>query len=133
MAETEQALEELVDDEFTIPFRVTLTIAGTAGSGARLRSYFHENGKIIHVMMHFPRGCNSLVRARILKDERNFYPSREYFALDNATPEWYPDVNYRARELLTFEALNGDGANPHTVSGSVTIKYKRSKLGVRYG
>ena len=95
------------------------------GLGRRVTQSFREAGKITQVMFHFPGGCNALVSMRLLKDLHPFYPIRGYLALNDATPVYYVQADYYANEPITIEILNQDAVNPHTVSCTVVIRYKK--------
>ena len=107
--------------ETEINFRETVQ----PGQGTRITRSFHLAGKIKQVMFHFPPGCVALVEVKLLKDEKPFYPSEGYLALDNATPVYPTDVAYREKEPLTVEILNRDAVNPHTPSVTVVIRYQK--------
>ena len=114
-------LEEDVFQEAELNFRETVP----AGQGIRITQSFHMAGKITQILFHFPPGNNGLVRVRLLKDEKPFYPIQGHLALDNATPVHYVEAEYYEKEPLTYEVLNGDSLNPHTPTCTVTIRYKR--------
>jgi len=114
-----QALEEYAEIE--INFRQTVQ----PGQGIRVVQSWHIEGKITQVMFHFPPGCNGLVEMRLLKDEKPFYPVQGFLALDDATPVYYVNAEYYAKEPLTVEILNHDGFNAHTPTITVVIRYKR--------
>lgn len=111
--------EEYAETE--INFRDTVQ----PGRGIRTTRSWNQDGKITQVMFHFPPGSAGLVEVKLLKDEKPFYPSEGYLALDNATPVYYTDVGYYAKEPLTVEVLNRDGINPHTPTVTVVIRYKK--------
>lgn len=108
--------------EAQINFRDTVL----PGQGLRITEFFQSEGKITQVMFHFPAGCNALVRVRLLKDMKPFYPLRDFLALNDATPVYYVEAGYYAKEPLTFEVENGDSVNPHTVTCTVVIRYKKA-------
>ena len=112
-------LEETAEVELN--FRETVQ----SGQGIAVTQSFREAGKITQIMFHFPLGCNALVEMRLLKDLRPFYPLRDYLALNDASPVYYVEADYYAREPLTFEILNRDAINPHTVTCTVVIRYKK--------
>lgn len=94
-------------------------------SGIRVVKSLCYNGKITHVMFHFPPGMNGLVDVRLLKDEKPFYPSNGYLTLDDSTPIYYMNVDYYRKEPLTVEIQNRDAVNTHSPTVTVTIRYKR--------
>lgn len=108
--------------EAQINFRQTVL----ASQGVRFTQSWHFAGKITHVLFHFPPGVIGLVDMALFKDEQPFYPSSGYLTLDNATPV-FPnlDVSYYANEPLTLEIRNRDGANPHTPTCTVTLRFKK--------
>lgn len=115
-----QVTEEYAEIE--INFRRTVQ----PGQGVRITQSYHQPGKITQVMFHFPPGCNALVDMALFKDESPFYPLQGYLALDEATPvRQNIDIEYYANEPLTLEILNRDAQYGHTVSCTVTIKFKK--------
>lgn len=107
-------------EETQIAFRETVQ----SGRGVRVTKNFIWEGKITQVMFHFPPGCNALVDIKLEKGKMPFYPREGYLALDDATPIYYTDVDYRSYESLDFSVLNRDAVNPHTVTCTVVIRYK---------
>jgi len=119
MAQAEELTKEL-----QISFRETVP----PGQGILVEDYFAFAGKIIHVMMSFPPGCNNLVLARLLKDRSPFYPKAGFLALDNTSPVYPTYIDYYEREPLGFEVQNQDSVNPHTISCTVVLRYKKPSL-----
>ena len=115
--------ETTVIENISINFRENVP----AGQGVRVTQNFHYAGKIKQVLFHFPPGCAGLVRVRLLKDEKPFYPIQGYLALDNSTPAFPMDEDYYSFEPLTLEIENTDASFPHTISCVVAIEYKRSE------
>ena len=113
--------QEIKYCEIELNFRETLA----SGQGLRVMQSFREAGKITQIMFHFPRGCNALVSMMLLKDEHPFYPIRGYLALNDATPVYYVNADYHSYEPLTVEFMNQDADNPHTVSCTVVIRFKK--------
>lgn len=111
---------EEVFEERTLNFRETVL----ASQGVAVTQQFIFAGRITQVMFHFPPGTNGLVQLRLYKNQEPFYPQKGFIALDDATPVYYVESDYYKNEPLTFEVQNTDGINPHTVSCSVTIKFK---------
>jgi len=100
-----------------IPFAYTLA----ALQGVMLTEYAPFSGYIRQVMIHFPPGCNALVEVRIGHSTKQFCPKNGYLALDDASPifqfnEWVSD-----HEEIFVEMRNGDTANPHNISCTVSI------------
>jgi len=115
---------EAVEEEYSeieINFRETVQ----PGQGLRVTQSYREAGKITQIMFHFPAGCNALVRMRLLKDLLPFYPIRDYLALNDATPVYYVHADYYKNEPLTLEIWNQDSVNPHTVTCTVVVRYKK--------
>lgn len=96
-----------------------------AGTGLRTTRSLNYDGTITHVMFHFPPGSNGLVKVRLLKDEKPFYPNDGFLSLDDSTPIFYMVVQYYAKEPLTVEVQNTDGINAHAPTVTVTIRYKK--------
>jgi len=117
----EEVKQKEAYDERQINFRETVQ----PGQGVRTTRSFFLPGKITQVMFHFPPGCAGLVQVKLEKDKRPFYPLQGYLALDNATPVYYVEAPYYAYEPLDFTVLNTDAVNPHTVSCTVVIRFKR--------
>lgn len=113
-------LEEEEYSEIELNFRQEVA----SGQGIRLTESYRQAGKITQIMFHFPPGCNGLVEAKLLKDEKSFYPLKGSLALNNATPVYYVQADYYANEPLTFEVLNRDSENPHTPTCTVVIRFK---------
>jgi hypothetical protein len=107
--------------EIEINFRETVQ----PGQGLRVTKSYREGGKITQVMFHFPSGCNALVRMRLQKDGHPFYPVKGHLALNDATPVYYVQADYYPNEPLELEVLNQDSVNPHTVTCTVVIRYKK--------
>jgi len=107
--------------EIELNFRETVQ----PGQGLRITQSYREAGKITQIMMHFPLGCNALVEMRLMKDGNPFYPVRGLVALNDATPVYYVQADYYENEPLLWEVLNRDSVNPHTVSCTVVIRYKK--------
>lgn len=120
---TQTAAEKEEYAEVEINFRETVS----AGQGIRVTESYREAGKITQVMFHFPDGCDALVQMRLLKDHHPFYPVHGYLALNDATPVYYVQANYYPNEPLTCEILNRDDGNPHTVTCTVVIRYKKPR------
>ena len=117
---------EAVYEEREINFRETVQ----PGAGITVTRNFSQPGKITKVMFHFPPGCAApavgpLVDMRLEKDMNPFYPMHGFLALDDATPVYHTSVGYYAREPLTLTIRNRDGVNPHTVTCTVVIRFKR--------
>ncbi|MFH1486484.1 MAG: hypothetical protein ABIH46_10460 [Chloroflexota bacterium] len=74
------------------------------------------------VTIHWPSGCNALVSVKVYHGPKQFCPRQGSLALDDATPT-YRDLNERltANEELWVEIQNGDSANPHSITVTVTI------------
>lgn len=109
-------------EEREINFRETIQ----PGAGAIVTRSFSQEGHITKVMFHFPDGCNALLDMALRKDRKPFYPLRDYLALNNATPVYQNlSIGYYAKEPLTLELRNRDSLNPHTVSCTVVIRFKK--------
>lgn len=93
--------------------------------GMKLTKDFFAAGRITQILFHFPPGCSGLVEMKLFKNEDTFYPISGALALDDATPVYYVDADYYAREPLTVQVDNKDSVNPHAPSVAVTIRYKR--------
>ena len=112
--------------EIEINFRETVQ----PGAGITVTRSYSQPGKITKVMFHFPPGCAApiigpLVDVRLEKDRKPFYPLQGFIALDDATPVYHTSVEYYAREPLTLTVRNRDGVNPHTITCTVVIRFKR--------
>ncbi len=113
-------------DEREINFRETVQ----PGQGVTTTRSYTFAGKITKVMFHFPPGCAAplvgpLVDVKLEKDRRPFYPMQGFIALDDATPVYHTSISYYAREPLTLTVQNRDGVNPHTITCTVVIRFKR--------
>lgn len=112
--------------EVEINFRETVQ----PGAGITVTRNYSQPGKITKVMFHFPPGCAAplvgpLVDVRLEKDMKPFYPLQGFIALDDATPVYHTSVEYYAREPLTLIVRNRDGVNPHTITCTAVIRFKR--------
>lgn len=122
MAFTEEQSEEQYQ-EAQVVFRDTVQ----SGQGIQNTKRYFAAGVITQVLFHFPPGCSGLVEVKLLKNGFLFYPVQGVLALDNATPVYYSNAEYYAKEPLTVEVLNRDSVNPHAPTVAVTIRYKVPK------
>lgn len=104
-----------------IPFVRNLEKAGIDGSQAMLTEYAPFSGYIKEVTPHFPDGCNAKVQVRVGRGPEQFCPREGYLAINDATPtypfnEWCND-----HDEIWVEMINGDGANKHQITVSVTL------------
>ena len=85
-------------------------------------------GTIRTVDIHWPDGCNHLVGVAVYHGSVQFLPRSGYLALNDANPlfgentplginEPKPD-----EEELWADIVNGDGANPHSITVSVGVE-----------
>lgn len=102
-----------------IPFRFAIPALGTV----LLADSPLNNGVIVAVEAHFPDGCDALVGIRVLQNNDQFLPRSGYLAL-NDTTRLYEFLNrpITQKENINVDMLNGDGANPHTISVNVIVE-----------
>jgi hypothetical protein len=117
--------EPLVEIEQTAEIQINFRQTVPAGQAVRITQSYWAEGVITQVMMDFPPGCNGLVDMALFKDEQAFYPVSGFLALNAATPVYYAQASYYAKEPLTVIIQNRDAANPHTPTCTVVIRFKK--------
>ena len=74
------------------------------------------------ITIHWPLGCSALVDVAVgYSQDKRLLPEEGYLALDDITPTW-PINKDTESDTLWVEILNGDAANPHTISVIVTYE-----------
>ncbi len=101
-----------------IPFSYNMA----ALQGVRLSEDAPLSGYIKGVTIHWPDGCNALVKVKVGHGDKQFCPREGFLALNDATPtypfsEW---VNFH--ENIWVEMENTDGANSHAITVTVTLE-----------
>jgi len=105
-----------------IPFAYTLAMAGLPGSGVTLEEITPFSGYIKQVTIHWPDGADALVDVKVGHGVTQVCPDEGFLALNDATPtypfnEWVDD-----QETIWVEMQNRDGANPHSITVTVTLE-----------
>lgn len=105
-------------------FPVLLTIAGTVGSRQQLHDPIPvKDGRIVEVKIHWPNGCNGLVQVAVYLNRKQFLPYKGFLNLNDIIAPYYFNPGVRAPEGddLWVDFWNGDGANQHMCSVTVTV------------
>lgn len=108
-----------------IPFAYNLAKAGLPGSGVVLTEVTPFPGHIKQVSPHWPDGCNALVDVKVGRGVEQFCPNVDFLALNDATPTYPFNVEVKDGEEIWVEMRNGDGANPHNITVTVTLEGER--------
>jgi hypothetical protein len=93
-----------------------MTFRQTVPSGQEytLQDISPMKGTIKQLTMHFPPGCNLLVKMKVKRSGIAFFPVLDYIALDNATPTYYCNQPIALGEPIQVVIRNEDAMNPHT-------------------
>ena len=98
----------------TVPLSTYMEIAEVA----------QANATIIEVKINWPGGCNGLVEVAVYRGSLRLVPSNGTMALNAATPTFPFEEPLSKGERLWAAITNGDGANPHTIT--VTFSLRRT-------
>lgn len=101
-----------------IPFAYNLA----ALQGVKLEEAAPFNGYIKEISIHYPDGCDALVDVRVGHDVTQFCPREGYLALNDVTPTYSFNVEVKQGDPIWVEMKNGDGANPHNISVTVSAE-----------
>ncbi len=102
-----------------LTFVATLTLAGTATSGAKVAIQAPFTGTIREVDVAVLQGPNGLVGVSCSHSNQAFLPRAEdapYLYLNNVYAPFYPREHVKGGEQIVVDMNNGDGVNPHTVT-----------------
>ncbi len=106
-----------------IPFSYDLEKAGTDGSQVLLTEIAPFSGYIKQVTPHWPDGCNHIVDVRVGHAPKQFCPKEGFLALNDVTPTYpFNEPVSGGQEEIWVEMINGDSANKHSITVTVTLE-----------
>lgn len=93
------------------------------GAGIRLVQPMPFPGYIKKILRHWPNGCNALVDIAVGVGNKHILPESGFVALNDATPVFDNLAVYvNQAEQIWVDLQNGDAANAHTVTVTVTVE-----------
>jgi len=105
----------------------TLTVAASTEATARQNA--QVAGRIFEVGIHWPGGCNGLVRVRVSHGAVQIVPRDGGLAMDNVLAPYQVDEPIARGEPLEVVVQNTDGAWPHTITVTASIRKAASSAG----
>jgi len=101
-----------------IPFAYNIPALGGVGlsEDAPLSGYIKE------VSIHFPEGCNALVKVKVGHGDKQFCPREGSLALNNTTPTYPFSEFVNFEENIWVEMENTDGVNSHAITVTCSLE-----------
>lgn len=92
-----------------------------ASTSATDRQKCPLTGRITQILLHFPAGCNALVRTKVLHNGLSILPTDDWIALDDTTPIYPMNWPVNITDYLDVVIENTDAVFAHTLTITITI------------
>jgi len=105
-----------------VNFPVNLAVGGAVGSRLIVAEPCPMDGKITGIKIHWPNGCNGLVQVAVYLGPKQICPYKGFLNLNDATVPYDINEPCRQKDNIRVDFWNGDGANTHRCTVTVTVK-----------